>query len=248
MNSDLAPAIVAAGGGSAMIAGIWLHEHRRDEAMRASRVHLGVRFPLGFEPTQALAAVESLAGAGESAELVAEVSARAGHIEHALWVPAASAPALRMALTGAIPSLHMAESPPPRGSATFALRLHLSTPVVLHTGNAESVSRGLLAGMASIRDGEQVIMRWALRAGSPRVRETEPKTLGARQVEQAWRRKSALPGLFVSGLVLVRADGQARARSSPTNSRASSARGWLLAGQCELRVSAAGDGWLRCPG
>jgi hypothetical protein len=212
VNSDLAPAIVAAGGGSAMIAGIWLHEHRRDEAMRASRVRLGMRFPLGLEPTQALAAVESLTGVGASAELVAEVSARAGHIEHALWVPAASAPALRTALAGAIPSLHMAESPTPRGSATFALRLHLSTPVMLHTGNAESVSRGLLAGMASVREGEQVVLRWALRAGSPRVRETEPKTTRERQVEQAWRRKSALPGLFVNGLVLVRADGQARAR------------------------------------
>ncbi len=212
MNGDLAPAIVAAGGGSALIAGIWLHEHRRDEAMRASRVRLGMRFPLGLEPTQTLAAIESLAGAGESAELVAEVSARAGHIEHALWVPAASAPALRMALAGAIPSLHLAESPTPSGSATFALRLHLSTPVVLNTANAAAVSRGLLAGMASVREGEQVILRWALRAGSPRVRETEPKTPRARQVEQAWRRKSALPGLFVSGLVLVRADGQARAR------------------------------------
>ena len=36
MSSALVPAFVAAGGGSALMAGIWRHEQRRDEAMRAS--------------------------------------------------------------------------------------------------------------------------------------------------------------------------------------------------------------------
>jgi hypothetical protein len=45
LNTELIPGVLAATGGSAMLGGILLHEHRRDEAMRASREHLGLRFP-----------------------------------------------------------------------------------------------------------------------------------------------------------------------------------------------------------
>ncbi len=212
MNSDLAPAIVAAGGGSAMMAGIWMHEHHRDEAMRASRLRLGIRFPIGVEPAQALAAVESLAGTSQAAELVMEVLASSGRIEHALWAPAANVEAVRASLAGAIPSLHVTEAAAPSGRATFALRLHLPTPITLHTSNAAALSRSLLTVLAGARDGEQVVIRWALRSGSPRMRETEPQTRHERQVQEAWRRKTALPGFFVSGLVLARAERPARAR------------------------------------
>ena len=62
MNSDLIPAVVAAGGGSVMVAGIWLHERRADEAMRASRVRLGLRFPAGLDPAATKAGLSGLSG------------------------------------------------------------------------------------------------------------------------------------------------------------------------------------------
>ena len=212
MNSDLTPALVAAGGGSVMLGAIWAHERSATAAMRSSMVRLTMRFPIGVEPAQALAGIEGLTGVGEAAELVAEVLAAEGRIEHALWVPAASVPGARAALAGAIPSLHLDETEAPTGHAIFGLRLHLPTPVVLHTGNAESASRALLAAMASLRSGEQVVLRWALRPGRPRVREDQPEGRGEREGDRAWRRKTRLPGLFARGLVLVRAGTQARAR------------------------------------
>ena len=75
MNGDLTPAVVAATGGSAMLAGIWLHERRRDEAMRSSRVRLDLRFPLGLEPFRAYAALDGLSGLPNAGELIAEVMA-----------------------------------------------------------------------------------------------------------------------------------------------------------------------------
>ena len=87
--SPLAPALVAAGGGSAMLGGIWAYERRRDEAMRTSRVRLDLRFPAGLEPLRAYAALDTLSGLGYTNELVAEATARTGSIAHALWVPVA---------------------------------------------------------------------------------------------------------------------------------------------------------------
>ncbi len=195
-----------------MLSGILLHEQRQAETMRRERIRLGLRFPIGVQPEAGLAAIEGLAGVSESAELVVEVSASEGHIQHAVWVPEACVPAVRAALVGAIPSLSLDQSEAPSGGVTFGLRLYVPTPAALHAGNAVQASRALLAGIAALRSGERVVLRWALRAGRPRLREVEPDGQREREVDRAWRRKSALPGLFVSGLVLVQAEGTGRAR------------------------------------
>lgn len=78
--------------------------------------------------------------------------------------------------------------------------------------NAISASRSLLASMATLRSGEQVIIRWALRPGSARSRvEAENPSQREREIERAWQRKTSVPGFNVGGLVLIRAS-RARAR------------------------------------
>jgi hypothetical protein len=54
VNADIIPALTAAGGGSALISGIWVSESRQARAMRESRVRLGLRFPLHLEPLRRL--------------------------------------------------------------------------------------------------------------------------------------------------------------------------------------------------
>lgn len=212
--STLAPALVAAGGGSAMLAGIYAHERRRDEAMRASRVRVSVRFPTGLEPSRAFAALDALAGLPLGTEVIAEVAAREGCIAHALWVPVSVRASVEASLRGVIPSLRASEEPfESGGRATVALRLFVPTPAILQAEGAEAVSRALLVGLAGLGDGEQVIVRWALRAGGPRrMPSREPQTLVEKELDRAWRRKVMAPGMRASGLVLVRAGGVARAR------------------------------------
>ena len=86
MSAELTPALIAAGGGSALMGGIYVHEHRRDAAMRASRVRLHLRFPVGVASDAAFAVLDGLAGLPHTSELIAEVAAAEGRIEHALWV------------------------------------------------------------------------------------------------------------------------------------------------------------------
>jgi hypothetical protein len=213
VNDALIPAMVAAGGGSAMIAGIWLHEHRRDNAMRASMVPpLGMRFPCGLEPSQALAALDGLSGLPYTTEVIAEVAAREGSITHALWVPAAVRASVQSTLAGAISSLRITEAAPPLEDAvTLSLRLFVPTSSVLSDENAISASRSLLTSLAGLRAGEQVVIRWALRPESARPRrEVENPTPREREIDRAWQRKSG-PGFSVGGLVLIRAS-KSRAR------------------------------------
>lgn len=213
MNGDLIPAVVAAGGGTTMVAGIWLHEHRRDESMRAERVRLSLRFPIGLEPPAAFAALDGLSGLSHSCELVAEVAASEGSIAHFLWVPESVRASVQSTMVGVIPSLRITHAPPVPGEATtLALRLFVPWSV-LSSESAAAASRSLLAGLAGLRGGEQVIIRWALRPGSPRPRrEAEAPSRRVRELEKAWRRKTAVPGFAASGLVLVRAQGFSRAR------------------------------------
>jgi hypothetical protein len=214
VNSDLTPALVAAGSGSAMIAGIWWHEHRQAEAMRRSRVRLGLRFPIGLEPSQALAALDGLAGLPYTSELVAEVACGENSIAHFLWVPGSVRTSVQSTMTGVIPSLRITEAPPsPDEAVTLALRLFIPTPSVLSAENAVAASRALLSGMVGLRSGEQLIIRWALRPGSAR-RWQEPENPSERERETAkkWRGKTSLPGFSASGLVLIRAPKMARAR------------------------------------
>jgi hypothetical protein len=214
VNGDLVPAMVAAGGGSAMLGGIWLRERRLEEAMRASRVRLGLRFPIGLEPSQALAALDGLAGLPHTSELITEIVAGEDSIAHFLWVPESVRASAQSTMTGVIPSLRVTEAAPsPNQAVTLALRLFVPTPSVFAAENAAAASRALLSGMVGLRSGEQLICRFALRPGSARSWE-EPENPSERQREIAkkWRGKTSLPGFAVSGLVLIRTPEMARAR------------------------------------
>jgi hypothetical protein len=214
LNADLTPAFIAAGGGSALMAGIWAREYRQAKAMRASRVRLALRFPAGLEPLRAFAALDGLSGLPDRTELVAEVAASPGVVAHFLWVPAASRSSAESIMGGVIGSMRITEvSPPQDEAATLAMSLFVSTPSILSSENAVAAARALLAGLVGLRPGEQVSMRWALRPGSPRPRrEAETADARGREIERAWRRKISVAGFTVSGLVLVRAPKTGRAR------------------------------------
>jgi hypothetical protein len=213
VNADLTPALIAAGGGSAMLAGIYLCERRRDERMRATRVGLSLRYPRDLDPAVAVAALNGLAGLPSTTEMVIEVAAREGAITHGLGMPAADRASVEAVLGGVIGSLRITEAPvPANDGVTRALRLFVPTPSVLTTDDPVAASKALLAGLAALRSGEQVTLRWALRPGSPRSRQTSSVAdTRAKEIDQAWRRKTAVPGFSVSGLVLIRAS-KARAR------------------------------------
>jgi hypothetical protein len=215
VNGDLTPALVAAGSGSAMITGIWLHEHRQAEAMRRSRVRLGLRFPIGLEPSQALAALDGLAGLPHTSELIAEVVAGEDSIAHFLWVPQSVRASAQSTMAGVIPSLRITDAPPsPDDEATLALRLTIpASGCVLSSENAVAASRALLSGMVGLRSDEQVIVRVALRPDSPRSwQEPEHPSDREREVAKHWRHKTSLPGFTTAGLVLFRARHMSRAR------------------------------------
>lgn len=197
-----------------MLGGIWWHEARRDSAMRRERVRLAVRFPIGLEPSQALAALDGLAGLPCTSELMAEVVAGEDSIAHFLWVPEPVRASVRSTMTGVIPSLRVTEAPTsPDGSVTVALRLFVPTPSIFSADNAAAASRTLLSGMVGLRSGEQLILRWALRPGSARpLRQSEDASDYERETAKRWRLKTSLPGFSVSGLVLIRTPKIARAR------------------------------------
>ncbi len=198
-----------------MLAGIWAHEHRRDEAMRRSRVRLGLRFPIGLESSQALAALDGLAGLPHtSSELIAEVVAGEDSIAHFLWVPEPMRASVRSTMTGVIPSLRVTEaSASPEGSVTVALRLFVPTPSIFSADNVVAASRMLLSGMVGLHRSEQVVLRIALRPGSARpLRQSEDASDHEREAAKRWRLKTSLPGFSVSGLVLIRTPKIARAR------------------------------------
>jgi len=212
--APLTPALVAAGGGSALMAGIWAHEYRRDQAMKQSRVRLELRFPAGLEPLRAYAALDGLCGLTYANELIAEVTAREGQIAHFLWVPRAVRSSVVSTMTGVIPSLRITDADAaPSGGVTLALRLFVPTPSVLSGEHAAESSRSLLAGLAGLRPGEEAVIRWALKPSRARHWQA-PADASQRQreIERAWARKTTQAGFRIAGLVLVRAQATARAR------------------------------------
>ncbi len=214
MNSDLTPAVIAAGGGTAMLAGIAAIEHKRYSQMRRSRVRLRLRFPASLEPVRAFAALDALSGLPHTNELVFEVTAHGGSIEHFLWAPAAVRRSVESTLTGVIGSLRISEAEAALdGSAMLGLRLFLPTPIVLVSEGAVEASRALLSGLAALKAGEQIVIRWALAPGAawPRRESADPDQQ-EREVMRAWRRKTASPGFSVAGLVLIRTTSVGRAR------------------------------------
>lgn len=213
MNADIL-ALIAAGSGSTMLAGIAAREHVQAERMRAGRIRLSTRFPAGLDPAEVSAAWSGLAGLPHATELITEIEASEGSITHSLWVPGPVRESVRSTLLGVIPSLRIAEVlPSPSGAATLSLRLFVATPTLLATDNAASASRSLLTGLSMLRAGEQVVVRWALSPGSPRPRpEPEHPTPRQREIARAWQAKTATPGFGVGGLILIRAAGIVRAR------------------------------------
>ena len=213
MNGAL-PLIAAAGSGGALLGSILIYERRRDEQMRASRVRRAVRFPTDLDPARACSLLDNLSGLPLGTELVVETAATKGSIAHALWVPADVRPSVESTVRGILPSSRlMSESAPRSARATLCLRVFVTTPVVLLGDGAEDASRALLAGMTTLAGDEQLVVRWALRVAGPRTSPTrEPQTTGDKDADRAWRRKTAMRGVRVAGLVLVRADSMARAR------------------------------------
>jgi hypothetical protein len=212
VNGDLTPALVAAGSGSAMIAGIWLHEHRQAEVMRRSRVRRALVFPpLASDAGKAV--FQALSGLPHDQELVLEVVADGDGVRHAMWVPEASWLSVRASLTGLLPGLRISEGPAPEGRSTVAMKVSVPTPVVLSTENPEAASQTLLAGLTTL-DTEQVVIRWALRQSpAPSLPTDGPLSPAAVEVQKLWRQKTLAGGsLQVAGLVMVRAGSVGRAR------------------------------------
>ncbi len=214
MNGELPTLIAIGGAGSAMLAGIGVHEHARAQRMRASRVRLSTRYPVGLEATQVAAVWNGLAGLPYTTELVTEVVATEDKITHSLLVPEAACESVRAALTGAVPSMRITDADAgPSVAATLTLRLFVQTPSFLLTDDAASVSRSLLSGLAHLRRGEVVALRWALSPGSPHPRrEPAEPTPRQKEITKAWTAKIATPGFRVSGLVSIRAGSRVRAR------------------------------------
>jgi hypothetical protein len=214
VNTELLSLVAVGGGGSAMLAGIAAHEHVSAERMRASRVRLATRFPANLDQAQMSAAWDGLSGLPHATELVAEVVATEGSITHCLLVPQAARESVRAALVGAVPSLRITDArPSPSESATLSLRLFIPTPSFFLTDAAAVASRSLLSGLANLRAGETVALRWALSPGTPRQRpEPAEPTPHQKQVAKAWAAKSAAPGFSAAGLIVIRAVTRGRAR------------------------------------
>lgn len=214
MNTELLSLVTVGGSGSAILAGIAVHEHKQTASMRASRVRLATRYPIGLDAAQVVALWNGLAGLPYTTELVTEVIATEGSITHSLLVPEPARESVRAALTGAVPSMRITDADAsPTQAATLTLRLFVQTPSFLLTGDTASVSRSLLSGLANLRQDEVVALRWALSPGSslPRQEPAEP-TPRQRETAKAWQAKTATPGFRVSGLIVIRAVTRSRAR------------------------------------
>jgi DNA helicase HerA-like ATPase len=213
VNADLTPALIAAGGGMTMIAGITAREQHQDQVMRKERVRLVVRFPV-LDATQAKAACSSLAGLSDRLEVIFETATDASGIHHAIWLPASARASITSMLTAVMPGLRVAEEPSPQGRVTLSLKVFVPTPAVLVTENPESAVRTLLAGLGLTAD-EAVVIRWAARPSlPPQLRDSEPVGRAAKEVERAWRQKTSASGggFQMAGLVLIRAASMTRAR------------------------------------
>jgi hypothetical protein len=215
VNGDLIPAMVAAGGGSAMLGGIWLRERRLEEAMLASRVRLSMRFPMALDPIAANLALNAIAGISERMELVLEVAVTVDGVTHAMLVPQSVRASVVSGLTAAIPALRVADAPEPKDATSrVALRVFVPTPCVLASEHPEVTLRNL-AGL-TLRPGERLTVRIAIRPDRPRpLRTREPMDAAAKEIERSWRLKTraSMAGFRISGLGLVQASSAGRARA-----------------------------------
>jgi hypothetical protein len=235
-SGELAPALVAAGGGGALLGAIAVHEHRRDRVMRDSRLTYSAVFPLGTQPAAALSALESFWGLGFGFELVAEVVAASNGIHHLLHIPEAGSSSIIDHLSAAIPGLRLdpveARS---TGSVTSSIRFVAPAQALLRTDDPVQSSRSLLSGLAALRDDERVSLRWALRPSvAPHAPSGQAQSLRAKAEQRAWSTRVTSPGFTAAGLLLVRASTKARAGelsrhvTSVVRSRRGAGRGLLI--------------------
>lgn len=214
-SGELLPALVAAGGGGVLLAGIALHEQRQETAMRSSRLAYSVIFPLGSDATAALSALGSLSGLGSSFEVVAEIVADETGIRHVLHLPERIASSAIDQLSVGMPGMRCdlleARS---TGPVIASMRFSIPLRALLRTDDAEHGSRALLSGLTALRGGERLSLRWALRPSlSPSI-PTEPKATSLRTAaeQREWRARLGTPGFRAAGLLLVRAGTKTRAR------------------------------------
>ena len=214
MNTELLSLVAVGGSGSAMLAAAVGFEYTQAERMRASRIRLSTRYPIGLDESHVAAVWNGLSGLPYATELVTETLATEGSITHSLLVPEATRESVRAVLTGAVPSLRITDTQDsPSEGATLTLRLFVQTPSFLLTGDPASASRSLLTGLVGLRRDEVVALRWALSPGSPRPRrEPAEPTPRQREIAKAWTAKIATPGFRVSGLIVIRAATRSRAR------------------------------------
>jgi hypothetical protein len=195
-----------------MLGAIWAHEHRREEAMRASRVRLALRFPLGADPIAAKVALSGIAGISDWTECVFEVAMTAEGVRHCVLIPAAVRESVASVLRAGLPGLRLTVASAPEGRATLALKVFVPTPVALVTENPDATL--LVLAALRLAPGEEVIVRWVTRPDTPRVlRPREPMDRAAKEAERLWRQKTMIPGFRVAGLVLVKAKRASRARA-----------------------------------
>jgi len=209
VNGDLAPALIASIGGGGLLAVVVATEARRESAMRRSRVPVSLTFPLEASPDAALRALTALGGLAPTVEVVVEVAAEGEEITHRLHVPESLVGAVGAQVGTAIPGLRLRPDPDSVSHLHPALVLGvgLRHRATLNTTDPEGAGRALLAALLPLREGESVVVRWALRPGHPATGSelTAAPSTTERQLERAWQTKLASPGLFASGLVLVQA-------------------------------------------
>jgi hypothetical protein len=248
MKDALIPSVMAMAGGSSLMGAIWLHERRREEAMRSSRQRLALCFPNRFDPIQAKAMLSNLSGLPDHVELIAETIATRDGISHALSVPAeVRAPATSI-LSSILPGRRTESVPVLRGSASLAIRLYIPTPSLFRVDEAEAAVRAMLGGLAALGPGETVVVRWAIRTTVPRYQPPREVPAGpAREIDAAWRRKLNNPGFQVSGLVLVKADGIARARELASHITSIYSARRDLAGQIRTTAERSGRRLMSLP-
>jgi hypothetical protein len=196
-----------------MLAGILLHEHRRDAAMRAGRKRLRLRFPADLDPLRARAALDAISGLPSTVELIAELSASADGVSFALWLPSGAIASVTASVAGIVPGAGLEEElVDGSDSATRCLRLFVPSPAVLSVSGVQPSAHALLAGLTDLNPGERVLLRWALRPGRPRSwQEEDAASAQQKEVFRAWRRKGAEGGMSAAGLVLIHAATGARA-------------------------------------
>jgi hypothetical protein len=263
VNDALIPAVVAAGGGSAMLGAIVTYERVRDRRMRASRQSYWLVFPRGTDPKDATAALRTLTGVGFTYEVVSEVVADEAGIHHLLHLPERVASTILDQLTASLPGLR---ADPAAGRTTGAVtsgwRIVVPVRALLRTEDAAQASRALLAGLTALRAGERVSLRWALRPSGSAPMPTEtgqrPTSLKTKAELQAWRARAGEQGFAVAGLLLIRTTNAARARQlsdhviAALRSRRGLSRG-LMVRRARIRSGAVMPGtgrtrgWLSAP-